>query len=33
VLLGKWRVAQVRSDSGETHEIKVRELDIDGRLR
>jgi len=33
VLLGKWRAAQVRSDSGETHEIKVRELVIDARLR
>jgi hypothetical protein len=33
VVLGKWRAAQVRSDSGETHEIKVRELIIDGRLR
>jgi hypothetical protein len=33
VLLGKWRAAQVRSDSGEAQEIKVRELLIDGRLR
>ena len=33
MLLGKWRAAQVRSDSGETHEIKVRELVIDARLR
>jgi hypothetical protein len=33
VVLGKWRAAQVRSDSGETHEIKVRELVIDARLR
>jgi hypothetical protein len=33
VVLGRWRAAQVRSDSGETREIKVRELVIDGRLR
>jgi hypothetical protein len=33
VVLGKWRMVQLRSDSGEAQEIKVRELVIDGRLR
>ena len=33
VILGKWRAVQVRSDSGEAQEIKVRELIVDGRLR
>jgi hypothetical protein len=32
VVLGKWRAVQVRSDSGDALEIKVRELVIDGRL-
>ena len=33
VVLGKWRAVEVRSDSGEAQEIKVRELIIDGRTR
>ncbi len=33
VVLGKWRAVEVRSDSGEGQEIKVRELIIDGRAR
>ena len=33
VVLGKWRAVQVRSDSGEGQEVKVRELIIDERIR
>ena len=33
VVLGKWRAVEVRSDSGEAQQIKVRELIIDGRTR
>ena len=33
VSLGRWRAVEVRSDSGETQQVKVRELIIDGRTR
>jgi hypothetical protein len=33
VVLGKWRIAEVQSDSGGPRQIKVRELIIDGRTR
>jgi len=33
VALGRWRAVDVRSDSGETHQVRVRELIIDGRTR
>jgi hypothetical protein len=33
VALGRWRAVDVRSDSGETQQVKVRELIIDGRTR
>lgn len=33
VVLGKWRVVEVRSEAGAAQETRVRELVIDGRLR
>jgi len=33
VLLGKWRTVKVVSDSGQPHELKVRELIVDERLK
>src|SRR6478735_10106303 len=33
VSLGRWRAVEVRSDSGEAQQVKVRELIIDGRTR
>lgn len=33
VILGQWRAVEVRSDSGETQQLKIRELLIDGRIR
>jgi hypothetical protein len=33
VALGRWRPVDVRTDSGETQQFKVRELIIDGRTR
>lgn len=33
VILGQWRSVEVRSDSGEKQQLRVRELIIDGRTR
>src|SRR5690242_9324090 len=33
IVLGRWRTADVRSEAGTSHTMKVRELLIDGRVR
>lgn len=33
VVLGQWRAVEVRTDSGEKQQLKVRELIVDGRTR